>query len=82
VLVPPRDPQALADALVELASSPSRRAELGRAGRRFVEKYYVWQDNARLMEEVYRAALAGERPVGVPVYRRGSPPPLSLEDAG
>ena len=33
VLVPPQDPMALAAALSELASDPSRRAALGSAGR-------------------------------------------------
>ena len=40
ILVPPRDPQALADALVALAADPSRAEAMGRAGyQRFEEKF-------------------------------------------
>ena len=79
LLVRPGDPQGLARVCIELLDDPRRRAAIGEAGRRFVEKYYVWQENTLLMEEIYRAALQGGPPTGVPVYRSGVAPDLSIE---
>ncbi len=74
LLVPPRDAATLAVAMIELADDPTRRAEMGRQGRRFVEAFYVWQDNCRMMQEVYRAALANESPRDLTVWNRGQSP--------
>jgi glycosyltransferase involved in cell wall biosynthesis len=79
LLVRPGDAEELAAACIALIDDPARRAEMGRAGQRFVEKYYVWKRNTALMEEVYRAALRGGVPRGVPVYRDGAAPELSAE---
>lgn len=49
VVVPPEDPQALADALVELLSQPARLREMGVAGRARVETEFT-QD--RLIDRV------------------------------
>ncbi|MDQ7830066.1 MAG: glycosyltransferase [Armatimonadota bacterium] len=58
VLVPPGDPWALADVLVELADDPTRRAALGRAARdRVLEAYTVDRMVVRTLG-VYRRALA------------------------
>jgi glycosyltransferase involved in cell wall biosynthesis len=66
LLVPPRDPAAFADALVELAASPERRAALGRAGRERVRRLFSME----LMVERY-AELCGlvavARPARVPL---------------
>jgi glycosyltransferase involved in cell wall biosynthesis len=78
LLVQPRDAQALAQACLELIDDPARRRALGAAGRRFVERHYVWQENARCMEEVYRAALSGADPVGVAQYQAGIVPVLDV----
>jgi len=40
-LVPPRDPDALAAALVEALADPARRAEWGRAGRQRFEEHFT-----------------------------------------
>ncbi len=56
VLVPPRDPEALAGALCDLARSPARRAALGEAGRRrAMEKYDI-----RVVTRAYERVLSGE----------------------
>jgi len=78
LLVPPRDVDQLAAACIKLIDSRNLRQEMGIAGRRFVEKYYVWQDNTALMAEVYRAALEGRAVQNVPAWQKGSEPPLSI----
>lgn len=40
LLVPERDPEALAGAIVQLLQKPEQWAEMGRAGRRFVEERF------------------------------------------
>ena len=59
LLVPPNDPQALADACIALIRNPQRRLQLGRAGRRFVLDNYQWRQNAATMANLYRQLLAG-----------------------
>ena len=76
LLVPPRDVDALAAACIELIDNPGRRREMGLAGRRFVERYYDWSENTRLMSEIYRAALDGTNVRGVPIFKAGQDPDL------
>jgi glycosyltransferase involved in cell wall biosynthesis len=76
LLVPPRDVDALAAACIELIDNPGRRREMGLAGRRFVERYYDWRENTRLMSEIYRAALDGTNVRGVPIFKVGREPDL------
>ena len=42
IVVAPGDPQALAEAVLQLANQPEAAEELGRNGRRFVEDNYEW----------------------------------------
>ena len=42
IVVAPEDPQALAEAVLQLADQPEAAEELGRNGRRFVEDNYQW----------------------------------------
>ena len=51
LIVPPRDPQALADALLMLAGDPALAARMGEAARRRAEQVYaVEKVNAQLMQ--------------------------------
>jgi glycosyltransferase involved in cell wall biosynthesis len=54
VLVPRRDPAALAAAIVELAGDPERRVALGAAGRRRVLEHFRPEDQLDAFEAFFR----------------------------
>ena len=56
-LVPPRDPQALADKLRYLLDHPLERNQMGSAGRRRVEREFTWQVVAERTAALYREIL-------------------------
>lgn len=47
-----------AAAILSLLDSPDLRAEVGRAGRRFVETNHSWNSAAKQLEEIYAACAA------------------------
>ena len=55
LLVPPDDPDALADALCRMCSDRQLREELGRRGRAGVRQHYTIEESARIYEDVIRA---------------------------
>ena len=61
VVVPVEDPPALADALVELASSPERRRALSAAGREFVADRFSIRRYVGEFEALYEELLARPR---------------------
>lgn len=61
LLVPPANPDALADAISRLAADAELRRRMGTAGRAYVAKEYRWEDNARLMENLYAEMTRPER---------------------
>ncbi|MDX6606245.1 MAG: phosphatidyl-myo-inositol alpha-mannosyltransferase [Solirubrobacterales bacterium] len=56
ILVPPADPQALAEELQLLAYQPERLVAMGEAGRRSAERY-AWPRIAEEVSEVYEHAI-------------------------
>jgi len=54
VLVPPGEPQALADGVVGLLEDESRRERSGAAARRLAQERYSWDDIGRRLAEIYR----------------------------
>ena len=60
LLVPPRDPQAMAAAVLRLLGDPALAARLAAAGLQEARRY-TWERVAPLWAEAYRAAL-GARP--------------------
>ncbi len=52
-LVPPGDPQALADALVAVLEDEPRRRSLGAGARRLALERYSWDDIGRRLVEIY-----------------------------
>jgi D-inositol-3-phosphate glycosyltransferase len=56
--VPPRDPQAVADAVAELLANPQLRRELGKAGQQRVRTRYSWDRVAADTEKAYHLAIS------------------------
>ncbi|MEL6142592.1 MAG: glycosyltransferase [Bacteroidota bacterium] len=57
LIVPPRDPAALAQALTCLATNEPLRKKLGPAGRAFVEQHFSAVASARELDAVYRRVI-------------------------
>ena len=58
ILVPPRDPDAMADALRTLLEDRGKAEAMGRAGRRRVEELFSVETNARRTEDLYSALVS------------------------
>jgi D-inositol-3-phosphate glycosyltransferase len=56
--VPPRDAEAVADAVAELLANPQLRRELGRAGRQRARTRYSWDRVAADTEKAYHLAIS------------------------
>jgi glycosyltransferase involved in cell wall biosynthesis len=58
VLVPPGDPEQLAEAIEDLFRDPRRRAALGELARSTVERSFSWRACGQATVRAYEAALA------------------------
>ena len=58
LLVPPREPKAMAQALGQLIAEPALRRQMGAAARHSVEQNFSWPGIARRTLEAYRQCLA------------------------
>ena len=61
ILVPPRDPKALASAIVKLSKDGTLRAEMGRVARNEALKRFTWSIIAKRTVQVYEAVLGDRR---------------------
>ena len=61
ILIPPGDPQRLAEELLRLHVEPRRRAAMGAAARESAERF-AWPRIAARVEQVYERAIAVPRP--------------------
>ena len=61
ILVPPGDPAALTEGLVELLADEDRREALGRRAREIAEERYSWNRIAERLTEIYES-LADRSP--------------------
>ncbi len=60
-LVPPRDPQAVADRLYQLLVEPERCIHMGQAARVRVERDFTWGTVAKRTSELYETVLATQK---------------------
>jgi glycosyltransferase involved in cell wall biosynthesis len=58
LLVPKQDPEALAQAIIQILSDPEKAKAMGRRGRELVETKYNWQTIVKQVEGVYKEVLA------------------------
>ncbi|MGI0014055.1 MAG: glycosyltransferase, partial [Nitrososphaera sp.] len=58
LVVPPRSPQALAQALNRLAVDPALRARMGAAGRERALQHFTVEAMIERVEAVYRSVVA------------------------
>jgi glycosyltransferase involved in cell wall biosynthesis len=66
VLVPPRDPGALADAILSLLDDPARRERMGAAGRERMARHFSWERCGERTAAVYadvRSGVPGAAPL-------------------
>jgi glycosyltransferase involved in cell wall biosynthesis len=73
LLVPPRDPAAVRDALSVLAADPARCDTLGRAARRRLEERFGWPAVGRRYVALYEETVAGGGRGEEGVRRRPAP---------
>jgi glycosyltransferase involved in cell wall biosynthesis len=57
LIVPPEDPSALAEAILELLQDPARRHAMGEAGRRRVESHFDFAHRLRRIQSIYEDVL-------------------------
>lgn len=58
LLVPPRDPTALAEAITHILTNPSMAHRMGQAGRERVTKHFSIDETVRKTEQLYETLLA------------------------
>lgn len=57
ILVPPKDPNSLAEAIIRLVQNPSRAREMGRKGRERLEKEFSVEKMVKQAERVYESLI-------------------------
>lgn len=60
ILIPPKNPQAIADAVVKLLKDPVLRRQMGHAGRKRLKQQCAPEVVAAQTADVYRAAIASK----------------------
>jgi glycosyltransferase involved in cell wall biosynthesis len=61
VLVPPGEPEALADAIVALFEDEDRRRAIGEAARKLAVERYSWDRIAQRLAEIYEEVAGAAR---------------------
>ena len=63
LLVPPRDSEALANALISLLNAPQMRSQMGQTGRKRALEHYSIQSNIDKTQKLYEHLLESKRSV-------------------
>ena len=71
LLVPQKDPQRLANAILELLDNPARAAQMADAGLRYAREQFDWNRLTQRLEVMYRVLLATRRRRAMRVGRNG-----------
>jgi glycosyltransferase involved in cell wall biosynthesis len=80
-LVPPRDPQALADRLYELLKNPTLRRQMGKKGRRRVERKFTWPQVALHTARLYDTLIVKqEQPATTMAEAALTPPTIRAQE--
>jgi glycosyltransferase involved in cell wall biosynthesis len=58
-------PEAIAQDILELLASPEKRAQIGQAGRQYVENCHSWDSAAARLETLYTAAMQPQQGMGI-----------------
>ena len=61
LLIPPKNPKAIADAVIYLLEHPDEARKMGRRARKYVLKNYTWEIVAKKTLEVYEYALQNHK---------------------
>jgi glycosyltransferase involved in cell wall biosynthesis len=80
MLVPPEDPEALAERLAILERRPALARRMGEAGYARARRAYTWRRVVRSLSACYARLVAAERR-GPPLGRR-APGPYALDARG
>lgn len=57
IIVPPKDPEKLADAIIKIIKDEELQKKMGENGRKLVEDKYTWKIVAHSLEELYNSIL-------------------------
>jgi len=60
LIIPPRDPKSLANAMLTLIKNKKLREKLGKNGKEIVKKKYSWRKISEKIEEIYKLSIRGE----------------------
>jgi glycosyltransferase involved in cell wall biosynthesis len=60
MVVPSKDPQKLAAAIIEILEDEKLQESMGTRGRKLVEKKYTWQSVALKMEKLYNTIISNK----------------------
>jgi len=63
LMVPPQNPEALAEAICELLDNPEKAKELGEAGYKRVQEQFTWKNAAEQTVAAYREAIRDHRKI-------------------
>jgi glycosyltransferase involved in cell wall biosynthesis len=57
VLVPPRNPEAMAETISKILSEERLGATIGEEARRIVEDRFTWEKNLHQLQDIYKKVI-------------------------